>query len=91
MAHVPLESPPRMAARCDMLLSPGTRNSAWSFEMAVTRNSDMRGASVVLTGWLEQVALVFGRGQPLAGGLLVGRFPDERAAAEIGDGFAQRI
>ena len=41
MVQVPLESPPRMAARWDMLLSPGTLNSAWRVEMAVTRNSDM--------------------------------------------------
>ncbi len=39
--QMPLERPPRMAARCDMLLSPGTLNSAWRREIFLTRKSDM--------------------------------------------------
>ena len=90
MVQVPLESPPRMAARWDMLLSPGTLNSAWSLEMAVTRNSDMGGGRNGLTGWVEQIAAMFGGGQPLSSRFLVGGFENGEDFAEVGDGFAQR-
>ncbi len=41
ISQAPLESPPKIAARWEMLLSPGTLNSAWSEEMALTRRLDI--------------------------------------------------
>ena len=80
MVQMPLDRPPRMAARWDMLLSPGTLNSAWSLEMAVTRNSDMSWGQNGLTGWVEQVALMFGGGQPLSSRFLAGVFQSGRGS-----------
>ena len=45
-SHLPLERPPKIAARWEMLLSPGTLNSALSESMDLTRKLDMKSGMI---------------------------------------------
>ena len=76
MVQVPSDRPPRMAARCDILLSPGTLNSAWSEEMGETRSSDIK---------LERIAAIFRSLKPLSSRFLVAGIENAHELNEIVD------
>lgn len=85
-SQVPLERPPKMAARWEMLLSPGTRNSALREEMDLTRRLDMkRGSGDGLEGIAEGLCLR----EPLVCAFLIGLFEGGKDYTKFCDGFAE--